>query len=117
MSLEQASKELPFEISAKIFQLCQQFCEDTGGEEAKHRFISRFCNHVVPKFFRQIIFGTGYHNIGPIESKEELNSILLEFERTFGKWCKTPSLEEIKKSCIRSEKFEEYRDKIERIFG
>jgi tetratricopeptide (TPR) repeat protein len=119
LSLEEASKESPFETSAKIFLSCKQFCEDVGGEELKHRFTSRFRNYrVVLRFFRQIIFGTGYYNIGPIESKEELNSILLEFDRTFGKiGMGTPALEEIKEGCIRSEKFEEYRDKIERIFG
>jgi tetratricopeptide (TPR) repeat protein len=119
LSLEEASKQSPFEVSAKIFQLCQKFCEDVGGEELKHRFTSRFRNYrVLPRFFRQIIFDTGYYNIGPVESQEELNSILDEFERTFGEICvETLSLEEIKEGCIRSENFSKYRDKIEGIFG
>ena len=38
MSLGQASRDSPFEITAKVFQLCQNFCESVGGEEFKQKF-------------------------------------------------------------------------------
>jgi tetratricopeptide (TPR) repeat protein len=100
MSLWKASEESPFETTAKIFKSCQIFCEDISGKELKDRLTIRFQRYMF-SFFRDIIFGTRYHNIGPVESKEELNSILDEFERTFGEiGIETPSLEEIKKGWI-----------------
>jgi tetratricopeptide (TPR) repeat protein len=117
MSLEEASEESPVETTAKIFKSCQMFCEDISGKELKDRLTIRFRHHIF-SFFRDIIFGTGYHNIGPVESKEELNTLLEKFERTFGETgIETPSLEEIKEDCIRSEKYAEHEEKLVRIFG
>jgi len=117
MSLGQASIDSPFEIPAKIFQSCQKFCEYAGGEEFKQKFRDKIYKRM-HLYFRSIIFGTGYHNIGLIESKEELTSFLEAFGEAFKKsGVKTPTLDEIEERCRRSEKYEEYRDRVERIFG
>ena len=117
MSLGQASRDSPFEIPAKIFQLCQKCCEYAGGEELKQKFTDKSYKRML-LFFRSIIFGTGYHNIGSVESKDELISFLEAFREAFVKsGVKIPSLDEIEERCRRSEKYEESRDRVERIFG
>jgi hypothetical protein len=82
--------------------------------------------HMVRTFFRSLIFSDGryvfdeYYNAGPVKSKEELNSILKEFERTFGELgVKTPTIEQIEKTCERSEKYmvTENKNKIDGFFS
>lgn len=103
LSMKQARKDSPFENSAKIFHSCQIYCRDLYGEEAKREFINMFNERMILRFAK-IALGIEY-KIGPIKSEEELNSLLKEFGKTFGKLgAKTPSLEEINKA-IEKKKF------------
>lgn len=77
----------------------------------KEEFIAKI-NRSIISWFKKVIFECN------INSKEELILLLNEFEETFrGLNMKIPSPEEIKKECIRSEKYEKNKDKVERIFG
>ena len=117
MSLAEAFRNSAFDSSAKIFQSCQKFCEYIGGEKLKQEFKNDYYSRVL-LFFRNIIFGNEYHNICPVESKEELITFLNEFEKVFGDLgLKTPTLDEIENKCELSGRYKEYRAILECIFG
>ena len=105
LSLREVSEKSIFIAPATIFKAALSKVENEKQFTAKIRKSIVF-------WFKDAVF-EGY-----IGSKEKLTSLLKEFERAFGELgVKTPSLDDIKKVCERSEKYEEYRDKVERIFG
>lgn len=102
---KEVSEKSIFKTSAIIFKEALSKVDNKEGFTAKIRKLIVF-------WFRDAIF-EGY-----ISSKEKLSSLLNEFEGVFEELgVKTPSLDDIKKVCEKTEKYEEYRDKIERIFG
>jgi len=53
-----------------------------------------------------------------LDSRDKLQFLLDEFKETFGKFnARTPLLKEIKAKCMQSEKYEESKEKIKRIFN
>jgi len=94
LSLKQATKKSPFETPAKMFYSCQAYCRDLYGEEVKREFINLFDERMIFRFAK-IALGIEY-KMGPIKSEEELDFLLKEFRKTFGKLgARTPSLDEI----------------------
>jgi len=89
-----ATRESPFETSARIFQYCQAYCKEFLGEEYRVEFINVFNGHIVASFSK-IVLGDEY-KLGPIESESELTILVNEFKSTFGKLgAKVPSIDEI----------------------
>jgi len=94
LSLKQATKESPFETPAKIFHSCQAYCGDLYGKEVEREFIKLFNERMIVRFAK-IALGIEY-KMCPIKSEEELDFLLNEFRKTFGKLdARTPSLDEI----------------------
>jgi tetratricopeptide (TPR) repeat protein len=52
-----------------------------------------------------------------ISSREDLTSLLNEFEKSIGQLIKTPSLDEIEEICRLDKRYAENKDKVARIFG
>jgi 3-phosphoglycerate kinase len=92
--MKKATRDCPFEISAKVFQFCQAYCRDLYGEEGRREFINIFNERIVPRFSK-IVLGDEY-KLGPIESESELALLMNEFGSTFGKLgARVPSIDEI----------------------
>jgi len=100
-SLKQATRESPFDVPAKLFQLCKSYCRDIASKGREQEFVgleqeffSLFDERMINRFGK-IVLGIEY-KMGPIASEEELISLLNEFTEHFGKLgARTPSLDEI----------------------
>ncbi len=104
VTIKETQEELALDSSVTIFK------DALSKVRKKERFIKSIRRSII-SWLKNIIFD---YNI--INSKEELKSLLSELERTFGDWLNLP-LYEIKKKCEESEKYEMYKDKVERIFS
>ena len=92
--MKMATRESPFEASARVFQYCQAYCKEFLGEECRVEFINVFNGHIVASFSK-IVLGEEY-KLGPIESESELTLLVNEFKSTLGKLgARVPSIDEI----------------------
>lgn len=92
--MKKATRDSPFEISAKVFEFCQAYCRELYGEEGLRDFINVF-NERITSSFSKIVLGVEY-KLGPIESESELTLLVGEFESNFAKLgARVPSIDEI----------------------
>jgi len=96
-----------------IFTEAKKIAETALSEVDNKEKLIKEISKLTLSWFKNIVFKYDF-----LDSREKLLFLLDEFKVAFEEFnVKVPSLEEIKEKCMQSEKYEESKEKIKKIFG